>query len=809
MYADGGADMQLTDALAIARSGRALAFLGSGFSLGATSVAGETIPKTGELAQRLMLAAGETEEAEFDLAADLYVKANSSNPVALNTFLKAQFSVKEISAAQEAFCSFPWQRIYTTNYDDIVEIGSKRHGVERLSVSWQHPPSYYGRANSWIVHLHGFVGDIGKAGAAKTFLLGRQSYIDLELLKTQWPTQLQADLAKASAIFVMGFSFSDLHIARLFRQSSALKRKTFVIVRSSANQALRNYAAEFGTVVDTGIEGLLDDLGKAAPAEAPATIPLLSFVEHSLPEAPREPSPKDVFDLLVAGTFDPAVHLYSLIDGEKPYSFGRNYALREVANWDGSRARKFLISSRIGNGKSIFFRQLMVQLARDGFIVCEGRHAADTLADELDMLRARGQPLAFLYEGVRENEASIKAVSAVLEPRDILFVATRPTAFATNFDNLRNVLGEGFSRINLDTLQPADISDLDKVLDFYGLWAGVAGPSAASRAQFVRDECASEPRAVLLHLFRSSAVRDRINEPVRKLLSQGGEIPKVLSALLVIRLADCPIGFDDVCDLLDVLPKDVHDQFRAAGVHDLFPDTDHDFRARSPILSEYLLSELVPPAISHSAVRLLVERLVDFKEADWRFEESIGRILRFAIVTRIFRSPASRQFIISLYEAILNIGFLREDPQFWLQLAMARMDQRIWVPARKALDTSYEKAKSRPAYNTYMLDNQMTRFLFLNAVAGEPCDLDADAVRACELMRPRISGRGEHLDIYAFRLVEPLLQFTDAFRSRLGPGAKSSIAATISQAKDAIAAQRSRRTLDSEEERVWRQLRGR
>ena len=208
----------------------------------------------------------------------------------------------------------------------------------------------------------------------------------------------------------------------------------------------------------------------------------------------------------------------------------------------------------------------MVQLARDGFIVCEGRHAADTLEVELEFLRGRGQPLAFLYEGVRENEAAIKAVAATLTSNDILLVAARPTAFAMNYNNLRNVLGEGFKIISLDTLQPGEISSLDHVLNFYGLWGGVAGRNSASCGQFIRGECASEPRAVLLHLFRSPAITARINEPVRQLIELGGDFPKVFAALLVIRLADCPIGFEDICDLFDVLPSEVHEQFEAAGV---------------------------------------------------------------------------------------------------------------------------------------------------------------------------------------------------------------------------------------------------
>jgi hypothetical protein len=589
-----------------------------------------------------------------------------------------------------------------------------------------------------------------------------------------------------------------------------LKRKTFVVIRPSSNEAVRRYAGDFGSIVDRGIEALMEELEKAPPLDAGAysSFPLLSFVEHPLPEAPQEPTSQDVFDLLIAGTFKPAAHLHALINDDKPYSFVRSYVLRELANWEGT-ARKFLISSRIGNGKSIFFRQLMIQLARDGFIVCEGRHAADTLEVELESLRARGQPLAFLYEGVRENEAAIKAVAATLTSNDILLVAARPTAFAMNYNNLRNVLGEGFKIISLDTLQPGEISSLDHVLNFYGLWAGVAGRTSAGRAQFIRGQCASEPRAVLLHLFKSPAITARINEPVRQLIDFGGDFPKVFAALLVIRLADCPIGFEDICDLFDVLPSDVHKQFEAAGVQDLFPDSDEDFRARSPVLSEYLLSELVPPAISASTLRLLVERLVDFKDADWRFDDSIASVLRFSIISRIFKLPNSRDFILSLYESLFTIGYLREDPQFWLQLGMARMGQDQWEPARKALDTAYDKAKSRPGYNTYMLDNQMSKFLFSNAMAGQPCDLNADSIQACKLMTRRLSGRGENLDMYAFWLVEPLLQFADKFRSQLDARAKAAIAVTIAKAKSTIGALRSMRKLDNDAERVWRQLRGR
>ena len=99
-------------------------------------------------------------------------------------------------------------------------------------------------------------------------------------------------------------------------------------------------------------------------------------------------------------------------------------------------------------------------------------------------------------------------------------------------------------------------------------------------------------------------------------------MPAALAALLAARFADCPIGFHDICDLMDVDPEDVHIAFQEAGVSDLFQDTETDFKARSPILAEHLLAEILPGALVLEAIATLVERLVSFRAADHRFEES-------------------------------------------------------------------------------------------------------------------------------------------------------------------------------------------
>lgn len=799
--------MEFEDALAAALQGRALAFLGAGFSIGAPAANGLEIPSTVELAARLCAAVGET-GLPYDTAATLYRKRNSSDPHALASFLAAQFTVDRVEEPHVGFSKVPWRRVYSTNYDNIVELASQKLGIQRLSLSTASEPSTNDTALPWIVHLHGLPSELSKADKQAPIVIDKTSYLRLEILQTGWPTQLQADLARADAVFVIGFSFDDLHLARLFRESPAVRRKTFVIVKPGASPGLLEAAEDYGQVLDIGTAGLVRALEALDATTLPARSdpPIISFSEMRLPSVSRQVTSADVFKLLIGGEFDPEVYLDALLKPATPYAFKRNYAMREIARQtDGPR--KFLVSSRIGNGKSIFLRELAVHFAKDGYRVLMGGHPAASIEDEIDVLRRDGKPLVFMFEAAREFEGAIKTVSGLLQARDVLLVATRPAAFASDFQNLRNVIGEGFRRIDLDVLPESDIAEVEQLLDFYGVWGNSAGQTAELRRRFIRVECGAEPRALLLHLFRKSSISGRIQQPVVSLLDSGGNMPTVLAALLVARFSDCLIDFHDICDLMDVEPEDVHQAFRQTGVSDLFLDSDIDFRARSAILAEHLLAEILPSAVTLEAMATLVERLVAFRGADSRFEESIPRILRFAGVTKIFRRSPERHLLEALYERVLRMSYIRADPQFWLQLAMARMEGAQWLAAEKALETAYANAKARPGYRTYMLDNQMARFLLTSATAGYKRDVDQCAVEACALFTGRFVERAGEIDIYAYRLVEPLLAFRAALSSQLSAASKAVVTNALEKARSGLASARGRRELDDEEERVWLSLR--
>lgn len=798
--------MELNDGLIAAHRGNAIAFLGAGFSIGVKSSNGLNIPTTQQLAARICEEINEDGLA-FDTAATVFIEKNKQDPYALATFLEKQFTVDRVDEVHLEFSKIGWRRVYTTNYDNVVEVSSKVSGVNRVSYSTVDNPDDLDPSLPWIVHLHGSPRELIKSGRQSQLILDKNSYLRLEVMKTAWPTRLQADMARADVVFVIGFSFDDLHIARLFRESKGLKRKTFVIIKNDASEGLIQAAKEYGNVFPIGINGFIEEIKKIEFGKLPifTNTTILNFTEFKLPEGTIEFDSKHIFSLLVYGDFNSAAHLYSMINENIPYSLKRNYAMSQLAN-SSTGPRRFLVTSRIGNGKSIFLQQMAVQFSHDGYRVLIGGHATNSLNDEIDFFRQDRKPLLFIYESVRGFEEEIKKVSSHLQLRDVILAASRRSAFAGDFQNLKNMVGDGFSRIDLDVLSESDISGVVSLLDYHGVWGDSQGTSIDRRRRFIKNECGAELRALLLHLFRDSSISDKINEPINKLLCNGMDISRIFTALLLARFADCPIDFHDICDIMDIDAKDVHKAFREAGVDDLFNDSDKNFHAKSSVLAEHLLSENLSGNVVFSAVEVMIERLVDFRRADSRYEESIPRILRFANVTRLFRRSDRRHFIGVLYERVLRIEYIREDPQFWLQLSMARMEKEDWLEAEKALQSAYGKARARPAYRTYMLDNQMARFLLTSSVAGYSKNIEECAIRAKTLMGSRFMERSGDIDIYAYRLMEPMISFRDKFKLDLSKESINSINEIIRRGKEILLKTQSMRSLDSEEDHILRLL---
>lgn len=96
-------------------------FLGSGFSLGANNIAGANPPNGSGLRRHFIDTLKLPADTNYDLQILTEEFANDDRQK-LRDELYQIFRIASVDHAQTAVLDEPWRRIYTTNYDDIVEV---------------------------------------------------------------------------------------------------------------------------------------------------------------------------------------------------------------------------------------------------------------------------------------------------------------------------------------------------------------------------------------------------------------------------------------------------------------------------------------------------------------------------------------------------------------------------------------------------------------------------------------------------------------------------------------------------------------
>lgn len=120
--------MDITQAIIHALNGEAVLFLGSGFSMGAIKTDNHPFNGARTLAYDLQKKCGiqETEmTADLGQASEVFQSMKSESE--LVDYLINEFTAIDISLPQEIIGSVRWKRIYTTNYDNVIELAYQKN----------------------------------------------------------------------------------------------------------------------------------------------------------------------------------------------------------------------------------------------------------------------------------------------------------------------------------------------------------------------------------------------------------------------------------------------------------------------------------------------------------------------------------------------------------------------------------------------------------------------------------------------------------------------------------------------------------
>ena len=105
----------------------------------------------------------------------------------LVNFLKSIYTLKDVPLAIENICKHNWRRIYTTNYDNAIELASTKVGKIRTPISLTDDPKIYSKENNICIHINGYIDHLNYSNINEDFKLTASSYVSSdEFEESDW-----------------------------------------------------------------------------------------------------------------------------------------------------------------------------------------------------------------------------------------------------------------------------------------------------------------------------------------------------------------------------------------------------------------------------------------------------------------------------------------------------------------------------------------------------------------------------------------------------------------------------------------------
>jgi hypothetical protein len=688
-----------------------LLLVGSGYSAAAVNATGDHLPTGGQLSHLLQDALGLAKLYPLDVLAREYKLASGEH--GLLELLHTRLTATSITDSQRYIANLGWHRIYTTNYDNVVELaldGSVPR-AETINVPLSREVSF-SSARLPIIHVNGVLAGADIRNFDEAIRLTRASYLTESFLSSNWLAQFRRDVSLASAILVVGYSVSDIDLARILYADPTIRQRLFFLDAVDLDPILRRELEQFGTVLDVGLDAFVNQSREVAVTPRQQQ-PLHSFSEYSRVTPAEAATGDDVTKLLLYGDYNPAIQVGSVVE-DKLYAIERS-CVQAVLERLQSGARRFVLHSDLGNGKSIAIDQLRDALVRRSFRIFSLTQYDEYVEDDLRVM-ANAESLVIIVEDLFRNTRAIEKIVAAFPDAPII-LSTRSAIFELQSDRLTTLLGPSYLLFDLNSLDGFEISQLIQLFETNGLWADLASRRPADKLDFVQRTCGRQLRTVLIRLFESPTIRAKIISTFKDVASSDA-----LAVLTVSLLLDIAGFYPDLYILNQLSGIDVflaRDKINNAFSLEFLDQKHGSVRVKSPLLGEYVLQNVVSGDYVLSKLIDCVNRCEDARVAVGSRGDLFGEIqkemMRFSFVDRVFARKRAGDAYKRYYDSIKDLPSMARNPQFWLQYAIARLEDADFRASLIHFRTAYSHAKPKGAsYDTFQIDNHYARFLIVS-----------------------------------------------------------------------------------------------
>lgn len=731
--------------------------LGAGFSLGAINIANEQPPNGRGLRRHFIQQLNLPGDTDYDLQV-LTEEFAEDNAKKLRDELYKIFRLKSLSEDQKAVLNKSWRRIYSTNYDDAVELHrlSSKTPPNAFDVSESVPNKLpHGAA----IHLHGSIRLITAENVRESLVLGEASYVNQYVVRSPWYDQFQRDLAFASALYIVGYSLADYHIAGLLMANPKFAERTIFIQGPDPDSTFVRRTARYGRTMFIGTSGFADALARAPRPAAPSLNNLRSFSSLAPTrdkKASARPTAAEVYDLLVYGNFDPGRLARS--QPSEDYAIARAEAVGAAADAVESKAA-LVIDGRLGNGKSVFLHLLAFELSSRGWRCLLLRPGHPDLQRDVAALINVERVIVFIEQYSAAQDA-LRGLRNAL-PKAKLVVEVRTGTFEVRFHELAELLPEPFDRVSLNALSRAEVLAFRRLCDS----AGLRVPSV-DRASDLRD--------LLLEMFQNTAIRDRIRAALAPLFEKRAT-RRILTMTMLIATHQGAVGAAFVRSVIGEDPFTALKPLQDLS-HEIFETSADGFKARSPVFSSFVITAFIDPEeIADAVVQVTLAAAKRRGERPYRI--LMSNMMAYSSLRRTLQGKGELDtLIISIYEKLRYDERINSEPLFWLQYAIAMASIHRLETADEYIITAYRKAKDIPGFQNYQIDTQAFRIALLRAIdqkSGQKIFNIQAVLEGLERVDAMLSDSSHRA--YAVRVLDGVQPFVTARRADLTAGERTAL----------------------------------
>ncbi len=762
--------------------GEAILFLGAGFSLGAMNLRAKPFMSGTAIADHFAALTGLPPGTGLEDAAEAY--AEDAGTDALIREVQEEFTARDVAPYHRRVAALPWKRIYTTNYDNVFEVASHLERQRITSVTIGSDIYKIPKDHRIYVHLNGYVDGLDRAKILTELKLTDSSYVSASVSDSQWAMLFRQDIKLASAVFFIGYSLYDIDIRRILTEADNAKEKLFFYLGPSPDEVTTRRVSRYGSAVTASSETFAEEVEDIAASYTPrnqGSLLTMSVRELKEPFAPARITDRTFMDLLLWGQRNEQLVAESLRTKTTYYL----YRAQIDSTLDGIEKgnRVVVVSSDLGNGKSMFLEGLRLRALERGFRVFDLCDHNDGVDKELEAIARAGEKVLVTIEEYQNWLDQIRLFSVNAGNEAALVLTARNAVHDVLIDDLTEMTGDQpLAEINIDTLTDEEIEWLVDALDQYGLWAERAGLGRSQKVSYIRDSCHRQLHALLLNLLRSPDIEKRVAHVAERIQTRGDNYELLLSVFILTLL-----NYGPTLDILvDIWGTDKigTPQFRTDPiVKELVSFNYYAVLVRSPIAAEFILSSFADAGTVVSVLTQMAERIEKGKNVSPRYNNVFKSLMRFSSLQTLLPEEGRRPAVIQYYEALKNLRGCKQNPLFWLQYAIASLVIEDLPRAKTYFDTAYSLARKRE-WNTFQIDNHFSRFLMVQAVR----DLDFDAAlanyrQARTIIDRQIRDERRH---YPYRVAIQFQDFLNRFGGRMSRSQVEEFAQTATRILDRI-----------------------